>query len=652
MKRFTTTLTLILIGFLIGFAQSPQKFNYQGVARDNGGNIIANQNIGLRLSILSGSMNGTVQYSETQHVTTNDFGLFTIAIGDGTPVSGSFNGVGWGSNSHFLKMEMDPAGGSAYQLMGTSQLLSVPYALYAENSGTPGPTGPTGSQGPQGIQGPAGQNGTNGAVGPQGPTGPQGPAGADGALNAWSLTGNSGTNYVTNYIGTNDANNLRFKVNGQIAGSIEAGSTLNTSLGYYSMISNTTGFNNTAVGANTLTSNTTGYDNTAIGESTLYSNTLGGVNTAIGRSALVFNTTGTANTASGFGALASNETGDFNVAHGYLALWKSRGGENATAIGTYAMQNAYDGTSTFENKNVAVGYQALRGSGTPANNTGNGNTAIGYQVLMDNTTGSDNTATGNNAMMLNTTGYANTAFGEQALKNNSTGRWNTAVGAFAGDYNTAGTDILCLGWGADVTSFGFSDATAIGESALVNASNKVRIGNTGITVIEGQVAWTYPSDGRFKFNINEDVPGLDFITRLNPVTYQFDTRKFDEHLQQNFSEEKRKELAEKTDHTESMQVVHTGFIAQDIERICKELNYDFDGLHTPDPSNPTDNYGVAYSQFVVPLVKAVQEQQQMIESLQKDNETLKAALEREQSDNAARLQRLEELMGTGTKAQR
>ncbi len=153
-------------------------FNYQGVARDNGGNVLANQNVGLQLSVLSGSISGTVEYSESHTVTTNDFGLFNVAIGSGTPVSGSFSGIDWGASSHYLKVEMDPAGGTAYQNLGTSQLLSVPYALYAESSGTggaTGPTGPTGANGSVGATGPTGVDGATGADGATGPTGATGP---------------------------------------------------------------------------------------------------------------------------------------------------------------------------------------------------------------------------------------------------------------------------------------------------------------------------------------------------------------------------------------------------------------------------------------------------------------------------------------------
>lgn len=150
------TLAIVVFAAITAFAQSPQKMNYQGVARDNAGNVLANQNIGIRISLHQTFASGPVVFQETHTSATNQFGLFTIQIGNGTPVSGSVAGINWGSNSHFVQVEMDPNGGASYVDMGTSQLLSVPYALYAENSGTPGPTGPSGATGPTGPTGPTG----------------------------------------------------------------------------------------------------------------------------------------------------------------------------------------------------------------------------------------------------------------------------------------------------------------------------------------------------------------------------------------------------------------------------------------------------------------------------------------------------------------
>jgi hypothetical protein len=121
---------------LKSFAQIPQSVNYQGVARDIAGQELPNQAISLKISILNTSPNGAVQMEETHSVTTNQFGLFNISIGNGTPVSGTLAGINWRLGvSKWLKVEMDATGGSNYVLMGTQQLMSVPYSLYANDAG-------------------------------------------------------------------------------------------------------------------------------------------------------------------------------------------------------------------------------------------------------------------------------------------------------------------------------------------------------------------------------------------------------------------------------------------------------------------------------------------------------------------------------------
>jgi hypothetical protein len=148
---------------------------------------------------------------------------------------------------------------------------------------------------------------------------------------------------------------------------------------------------------------------------------------------------------------------------------------------------------------------------------------------------------------------------------------------------------------ADVTSGNFYNATAIGYNAKVNASNKVRIGNAAVTKIEGQVPFSTPSDGRYKFNVREDVKGLDFIMRLRPVTYQFDVSRFD-----NTAGEVSVAV-----YVKASQLRRTGFIAQEVEKAAHESQFDFNGINRPE--NAQDHYSLSYEAFVVPLVKAIQE---------------------------------------------
>lgn len=192
MKKIVGTLAALLLSFGL-FAQAPQKFNFQAIARTSANVEIVNQAVGIRISILDGSSSGTLVYQETQTKTTNAFGLFTLEVGAGTVVSGTFSTIDWGNGAKYIKTEIDPTGGSSYTVAGTSQLISVPYALYAGQSGggSTGPQGPTGPTGPS-VTGPTGPTGLSvqGATGPQGPTGPGG--GATGPTGANGLVGPTG----------------------------------------------------------------------------------------------------------------------------------------------------------------------------------------------------------------------------------------------------------------------------------------------------------------------------------------------------------------------------------------------------------------------------------------------------------------------------
>jgi hypothetical protein len=132
MKRIFTIFATIFLTANI-FAQAPQKMSYQAVIRNSSNKLVASTTVGMRISILQGSATGTAVYVETQTSTTNINGLASLEIGSGTSVSGFFSEINWANGPYFIKTETDPTGGTAYNISGTSELISVPYALFSEN---------------------------------------------------------------------------------------------------------------------------------------------------------------------------------------------------------------------------------------------------------------------------------------------------------------------------------------------------------------------------------------------------------------------------------------------------------------------------------------------------------------------------------------
>ncbi len=164
---------------LNALAQAPQKMSFQAVIRNAQGQLVTESEIGLRLTLLADAPDGPIVYQESQQPESNVNGLVAVALGDGTVLSGNISNIDWSTGMYYLRSEMDPEGGNNYSISGSTQLLSVPYALYASDSGssTPGPQGPQGPQGLAGVQGAVGPQGPVGPAGPQGPIGPQGEQG-------------------------------------------------------------------------------------------------------------------------------------------------------------------------------------------------------------------------------------------------------------------------------------------------------------------------------------------------------------------------------------------------------------------------------------------------------------------------------------------
>jgi trimeric autotransporter adhesin len=414
------------------------------------------------------------------------------------------------------------------------------------------------------------------------------------ATGPWEVTGNAGTDN-TNFLGTTDNVPLNFRVNNITAGRIDhllsnafygygAGYATNTGqnntgIGHEALYDNGSGANNTAVGRFSLKKNIDGHSNTAIGMDALSNNTTGARNTAVGMLALLSNTTAHENVAVGFDALRSNTVGSGNTAVGTGALYQNVGGINNTVVGASALHNNREGTD-----NTVVGNYAY------TTGRGSWNTVIGSKSMWFANTGSYNVAVGPLAMLYNQEGGHNVAIGLDALRNNEHGSYNTA-----------------LGTEANVQFDNQTNSTAIGAGAISDASNKVRIGNAAVTVIEGQVPFTTPSDGRFKFNVEENVKGIDFIMQLRPVTYQFDVKRFDGKSAENESLQAA--------YSEAENIRRTGFIAQEVEKAAMTTGYNFSGVIKPKKDG--DHYSLSYDAFVVPLVKAVQEQQQVIKEQDK-----------------------------------
>lgn len=445
-------------------------------------------------------------------------------------------------------------------------------------------------------------------------------------LGAYNLTVMT-VNGITIGRGLNGNTDSNIAIGKDVLRSVTGGSYL-TAVGHEALNSNTTGYNNTAIGSAALKANTSGLANTSIGSNSLQSNTTANFVTAVGNHALRYNTTGGNNTAVGSGALEFNTTGELNSAFGYDALKKNTTGIRNTATGVNALVD-----NTTGNDNTATGFGALL-----RNTTGSRNTATGYYALALNTTGTDNTAFGYTALYPNTTGTLNTAVGQGALKNNSTGNENSALGEgtlannTTGNYNSAfgreslhnsnGNNNTAIGWragfqtGSNNTAIGFmagyaagtnntaigasadfaanvTDATAIGYGSRANginataigngavaAANTIRLGNTAVTSIGGQVAWSTLSDSRIKKNIVNSNYGLATVLKLRPVEYNLT----------------------------SNDLKQVGFIAQEVQKLVPEVVTGKEG-----DLSKGEVLGITYSNLVPVLTKAIQEQQKQIE---------------------------------------
>lgn len=478
MKAVLVALLLVALHCICAIAGTPSLVNYQGYLTDPGGSPVADGSYSVVFTIYDSPSGGTSKWTETQSITTSG-GLFTVLLGTITPVIDTvFN-----NSSRYLgiKVASDP------EITPRTQLVSTPYSYRI--STVDGSTG--------------------GSI-----------SGNIFLDNSTTTTGNiskGGNRFIHNY-GTDNT------FVGRNAGNLAMTGSQNTGTGTFVLTNNTSGGANTACGAEVLLSNTSGFGNTAIGRSALrtnnggnyntacgytalFNNADGLYNTACGSEALYFNTSGGTNTANGVSALRNNTTGFGNTGIGANALLGNTTGDSCVAVGLSALNNNSTG-----DYNTATGADALRSNTTGFNNTGVGylslrsnttgayNTAIGVNTMRFNGIGTNNTAGGWSALENNFSGNNNVAIGAQSIGSNSTGSENTACGVGALTANTTGSSNTAIGFGANVASGSFTNATAIGANALVDASNKIRLGDGSVSVICGAVGFTVCSDRNLKEN--------------------------------------------------------------------------------------------------------------------------------------------------------
>ncbi len=306
-------------------------------------------------------------------------------------------------------------------------------------------------------------------------------------------------------------------------------------------------------------------------------------NVAVGKTALDAITTGDGNTANGYDALTTNTEGGYNTASGAWALQENISGHSNTASGTYA--------------------------------------------LLKNETGNQNTATGSSALYTNTEGDYNTASGYGALQENIEGNSNTALGSYAGDKITTGSSNVIIGYNADANANNASNQIVIGYNATGTGDNQIALGNTSITAIKGQVAFSTYSDKRIKREISDGELGLDFINKLRPVKYKL---KNPADYPAELLEERFSSLPGSGPYNENVvrpeddETIYDGLIAQEVKTTMDELNVDWSGWS----KNESDGKeGIQYGALTIPLIKAIQEQQEMIQKQQEMIEELRERLD-------------------------
>ena len=396
----------------------------------------------------------------------------------------------------------------------------------------------------------------------------------------------------------------------------------NTLIGNMAGYHNTTGLDLTFIGEDAGYYNTTGSDNVFMGEDAGYNNTTGSDNTFIGNAAGRQNTTGYRNTAIGNEALFDlGGTNDTN-AHHNTAVGDSAGIDNGEGTHNTFFGAAAGAANEHADRNTFIGAYAGYDNNRVNTQNSNENTYVGFGAGYRVRTASFNVLVGSKA---DATGFASginrerhriTGLGARLLlwADDCIGighlinvRKQFAIG-IGPEANVDGTSSIGIGY-QTVVANGADNSIAIGNQALVDQSNTAEFGNAATKSIRGAVNWTAISDKRLKTNIKNDVPGLTFINRLNPVTYQMDFRQQYLIRDQQLPDDLAASIEDKHKYR------YTGFLAQDVWDVANALGFEFSGVDPPESENGL--YGLRYAEFVVPLVKAVQELNDKVEYQEK-----------------------------------
>lgn len=414
-----------------------------------------------------------------------------------------------------------------------------------------------------------------------------GSGGSGSTSNAWELGGNAVTD--NDFIGTtNPGKSLKFK----------AGNDLRLALtpnGVLEVFANSIGIGSASM------QDYNGMQDIAIGHNSMFFAVDVSNNIALGHSALTYSSNAGNNIGIGTFSLGNTTGGYYNIALGDEAMNNSSNSSNNIAIGQHSLINSLNGSD-----NIGIGVNAMQNI-----NGGIGNIGLGRSALNVISGGLYNIAMGEDALLSNQQGNYNIGLGYSALRNLTLGGNNIGIGPNTGQNTQFGMDNIFIG-NSSGSIDDYSNTIAIGIGATANGDNEAVLGNFFTTSIGGAVDWTSFSDGRFKSNVKANVPGLDFINLLKPVTYHLDVDKIDAVL--HASDAKHNDTRSKL-KSNGGSVIYSGFLAQEVETAAKSIDYVFSGVDAP--QHDKDVYGLRYGQFVVPLVKAVQELSAKVDAQQK-----------------------------------